>query len=87
MYVWFDALVNYLTAVDYFHLEKSESQEKDLSRFWPASIQVIGQDISWFHTVIWPAMLMSAGVPLPKTVLIHGFVVSQDGRKMSKSLV
>jgi len=77
MYVWFDALTNYLSAVDY--------PDGELARYWPADIHLIGKDIVWFHTVIWPCMLMSAGAPLPKTVLCHGFVNGPDGRKMSKS--
>lgn len=77
MYVWFDALTNYLSAVDY--------PTGDLAKFWPASAHIIGKDIVWFHTVIWPCMLMSAEIPLPKTVVCHGFVNGPDGRKMSKS--
>jgi len=77
MYVWFDALTNYISAVDYPHGE--------LVKFWPADVHLIGKDICWFHTVIWPCMLMSAGVPLPKQVVSHGFVNGPDGRKMSKT--
>jgi len=77
MYVWFDALTNYLSSVDY--------PEGELARYWPADIHIIGKDIIWFHAVIWPCMLMSAGVTLPKTILCHGFVNGPDGRKMSKS--
>mmetsp|Transcript_104251 Transcript_104251/g.331484 ORF Transcript_104251/g.331484 Transcript_104251/m.331484 type:complete len:857 (-) Transcript_104251:51-2621(-) len=79
MYVWFDALINYISGVD--GLDPS----KPNSRFWPADMHVIGKDILWFHTVIWGAMLMSAGIPLPKSVVVHGFIAGQDGRKMSKS--
>lgn len=78
MYVWFDALTSYLTDISYF--------EDPESGMWPCNAHVIGKDISWFHCVIWPAMLMSAGLPLPKHVLVHGFVHGGDGRKMSKSL-
>jgi len=81
MYVWMDALSNYLTGVDAFGLEKPE-----LSHFWPANVHIIGKDILWFHTVIWPCLLMSAEVPLPQKVFAHGFVNDKDGRKMSKSL-
>ena len=80
MYVWFDALSNYLTGVD--ALLESES---DLKKYWPCNVHVIGKDILWFHSVIWPTMLMSAGIPLPKTIMAHGFVNAADGRKMSKS--
>ncbi|MCC7441762.1 MAG: methionine--tRNA ligase [Bdellovibrionales bacterium] len=76
MYTWFDALINYLAAVD-----------TDTLRFWwPASVHVIGRDIAWFHCVIWPIMLHAAGIELPKQVYVHGMVLGQDGRKMSKSL-
>ena len=77
MYVWFDALTNYLTGVDYPNGERAA--------FWPANVQLIGKDIVWFHTVIWPAMLLSTGIPLPKQVFAHGFVNDEEGRKMSKS--
>ncbi|CAM9819812.1 unnamed protein product, partial [Choristocarpus tenellus] len=80
MYVWFDALTNYLTGVN--ALDTADS----LSSFWPASVHMIGKDITWFHCVIWPCMLKSAGLPLPKAVFAHGFVGAEDGRKMSKSL-
>ena len=78
IYVWFDALINYLTAIDY-SLEKG-------SDFWPADLHVIGKDIIWFHTVIWPSMLMSLEIPLPKTVYAHGFINDAEGKAMSKSL-
>ena len=81
MYVWMDALSNYLTGVNYFGLE-----EGDLSSFWPADVHIIGKDILWFHTVIWPCLLMSAKIPLPKKVFAHGFVNDKEGKKMSKSL-
>eukprot|EP00927_Polykrikos_kofoidii_P006241 TRINITY_DN12539_c0_g1_i2.p1 TRINITY_DN12539_c0_g1~~TRINITY_DN12539_c0_g1_i2.p1 ORF type:complete len:881 (+),score=150.72 TRINITY_DN12539_c0_g1_i2:126-2645(+) len=79
MYVWFDALINYVSGVG------GHDPLNPLSRFWPADVHVIGKDISWFHTVIWPAMLMSAELPLPKSVVVHGFIAGPDGRKMSKS--
>ncbi|CAM9158865.1 unnamed protein product [Ectocarpus sp. 8 AP-2014] len=80
MYVWFDALTNYLSGI---HALDSDNP---MSAFWPASVHVIGKDITWFHCVIWPCILKSAGLPLPKTVYAHGFVAAADGRKMSKSL-
>lgn len=82
MYVWMDALSNYLTGVDGLNLDP----ENDRTGFWPASVHIIGKDILWFHTVIWPCLLFSAGLPLPKTVFAHGFVNDKDGKKMSKSL-
>ncbi|CAB9512786.1 Methionine--tRNA ligase [Seminavis robusta] len=81
MYVWMDALTNYLTGVNALGLE-----DNDLAHFWPASVHIIGKDILWFHTVIWPCLLFSAKVPLPKKVYAHGFVNDKDGKKMSKSL-
>ncbi|KAL7555799.1 hypothetical protein ACA910_002265 [Epithemia clementina (nom. ined.)] len=85
MYVWVDALSNYLTGVDALGANDDGSPE-NLSKFWPANNHVIGKDILWFHTVIWPTLLMSANIPLPKTVFAHGFVNDKDGKKMSKSL-
>jgi methionyl-tRNA synthetase len=79
VYVWFDALINYITGVGY------PDPNGDYSRYWPADLHVIGKDITRFHCVIWPAMLMSAKLPLPKTVLGHGWVQFQ-GEKLSKSL-
>jgi methionyl-tRNA synthetase len=79
MYVWVDALTNYLTGVGY--PEKSESY----GRYWPANIHIIGKDIVRFHAVYWPAFLMSAGLALPRQIFGHGFVL-QRGEKMSKSL-
>eukprot|EP00316_Scyphosphaera_apsteinii_P000472 CAMPEP_0119316882 /NCGR_PEP_ID=MMETSP1333-20130426/41235_1 /TAXON_ID=418940 /ORGANISM="Scyphosphaera apsteinii, Strain RCC1455" /LENGTH=934 /DNA_ID=CAMNT_0007322657 /DNA_START=1 /DNA_END=2805 /DNA_ORIENTATION=- len=78
MYVWFDALTNYISAIGW--------PDGPLSKFWPANCHLIGKDISWFHCVIWPALLLSMGAPLPSTVLAHGFVHGGDGNKMSKSL-
>jgi methionyl-tRNA synthetase len=80
MYVWVDALTNYLTGVGYPDVE-SESFRK----FWPADVHVIGKDISRFHAIYWPAFLMSAGLELPERVMIHGFLTN-NGVKMSKSL-
>jgi hypothetical protein len=84
MYVWFDALSNYITGIGYDPLAKKPSAASANARYWPANVHVIGKDIIWFHCVIWPAVLMSAKLPLPKTILAHGFVHGADGRKMSK---
>lgn len=78
MYVWFDALINYLSVIDY--------PNGTNFMFWPANIHLIGKDICWFHTVIWSAMLMSVNLTLPKTILAHGFVNDIKGYKMSKSI-
>ena len=79
VYVWFDALINYISAVGF-------GQDDALfRRWWPADLHVIGKDITRFHCIIWPAMLMSGGLPLPKRVFGHGFVYFK-GEKMSKSL-
>ncbi len=80
MYVWFDALTIYMTGIGFGWNE--ETWEK----WWPADVHIIGKDINRFHTVYWPAMLLSAKLPLPKSVLIHSFVLAQGGQKMSKSL-
>ena len=79
LYVWFDALTNYLTGAGW-------PEKRDGDGFWPADVHIIGKDIIWFHCVIWPCMLWSAGLPLPKTVFGHGFVTASDGQKMSKSI-
>lgn len=78
MYVWVDALTNYLTATGWI-----DGGER--AKFWPANIHIIGKDIIRFHAVYWPAFLMSAGVPLPERVFAHGFLLNK-GEKMSKSL-
>ncbi|HEY2259979.1 MAG TPA: class I tRNA ligase family protein, partial [Solirubrobacteraceae bacterium] len=80
-YVWFDALLNYYTALGY-----ARDGEDLTDRFWPATYHVIGKDILKFHTIYWPAMLMAANLPLPHHVFVHGFLLGADGRKMSKSL-
>jgi methionyl-tRNA synthetase len=80
-YVWFDALLNYYTALGY-----ARADEDLTPRFWPATYHLIGKDILKFHTVYWPAMLMAAGIDLPHHVFVHGFLLGADGRKMSKSL-
>ena len=78
VYVWIDALANYLTVIGY-------PDNLDWQNYWPADIQVIGKDILRFHAGIWPAILMGLGLPLPKTLLVHGHI-SSGGVKMSKSL-
>ncbi|KAB7739709.1 methionine--tRNA ligase [Parvibaculum sedimenti] len=80
MYVWFDALTNYITGVGYPDVES-----KAFRKYWPADAHIIGKDIVRFHAVIWPAMLMAAGVELPKRVFGHGFLYNR-GEKMSKSV-
>ncbi|MDO8517686.1 MAG: methionine--tRNA ligase [bacterium] len=79
MYVWCDALSNYITALGY---GRDDTLYKE---FWPAQVHVIGKDILRFHAAIWPAMLLSAQIPLPKSILVHGFITS-GGKKMSKTL-
>ncbi|BBL53403.1 methionine--tRNA ligase [Bartonella quintana] len=79
MYVWVDALTNYLSAIGFFD---GNSKKRD---FWPANIHIIGKDIIRFHAVYWPAFLMSAGIELPKRVFAHGFLLNR-GAKMSKSI-
>lgn len=79
IYVWFDALVNYLSA-----LNMGSDDDSLYQKFWPADVHLVGKDIIRFHTVIWPIMLMAADLPLPKKVLGHGWVLMGDS-KMSKS--
>jgi len=79
-YVWFDALLNYYTALGF-----ARPGEDLTDRFWPATYHVIGKDILRFHTVFWPAMLMAADLPVPEHVFVHGYLLL-DGQKMSKSL-
>lgn len=89
MYVWMDALSNYLTGVNALNVnddDDDDSSPSGLERFWPANVHIIGKDILWFHTVIWPCLLMSANLALPKTVFAHGFVNDKEGKKMSKSM-
>lgn len=80
MYVWFDALANYITTIGYGY------DEEELAKFWPADLHIVGKDISRFHAVYWPIMLMSAGLELPKALYVHGFINAPGGLKMSKSL-
>lgn len=86
MYVWFDALSNYLTGVNALGVNDDGIDYPERDQFWPADVHIIGKDILWFRTVIWPCILFSAGIPLPKTVFAHGFVNDKDGKKMSKSM-
>ncbi|MCT8999526.1 methionine--tRNA ligase [Chelativorans intermedius] len=79
MYVWVDALTNYITALGY------PDTHGERWRYWPADVHVIGKDITRFHAVYWPAFLMSAGLPLPRRVFSHGFLFNR-GEKMSKSV-
>jgi len=80
MYVWADALVNYISALGF-----GTKNDDNFKRFWPADYHVVGKDILRFHTVIWPAMLISAGIELPQHVFVHGMILS-GGKKMSKSV-
>ena len=79
MYVWVDALTNYLTGTGF------PDSTDPRARFWPADAHLIGKDISRFHAVFWPAFLMSAGIPLPRRIVVHGFLFNK-GEKMSKSV-
>ena len=80
MYVWVDALTNYITAVDF-----PDTDSEKFRRYWPADLHVIGKDIVRFHAVYWPAFLMSAGVDVPRRIFSHGFLFNR-GEKMSKSV-
>lgn len=78
MYVWFEALMNYITVLGY-------PEHADFKAFWPANVQVVGKGITRFHAAIWPGMLLGLGLPLPKTLYVHGYI-TVEGKKMSKSL-
>ena len=78
MYVWFEALMNYITVLGY-------PENGDFKKFWPADVQIIGKDLLRFHAAIWPGMLLGLGLPLPKVLYAHGFI-EVDGKKMSKTL-
>ena len=80
VYVWFDAVINYISGLGFGSPDQSL-----MEKYWPVDVHVIGKDITRFHCVMWPAMLMSAGVPLPKSIFGHGFIYHR-GEKMSKSL-
>lgn len=79
IYVWVDALTNYITALGY-----GSDNEELFNKYWPADVHVVGKDIVRFHTIYWPIFLMALGLPLPKKVFAHGFIMMKDG-KMSKS--
>jgi methionyl-tRNA synthetase len=80
MYVWCDALANYISALGY-----GTPDDANFKKFWPADLHILGKDILRFHAAVWPGMLLSAGLPTPKKILCHGFVTS-GGKKMSKTL-
>jgi methionyl-tRNA synthetase len=85
-YVWFDALLNYYSALSYAPAPRSEGTAESLTeRFWPASYHVIAKDILRFHAVYWPALLMAAEIELPERIFVHGYLL-MEGEKMSKSL-
>ena len=80
VYVWLDALTNYITAMGY-----GSGDDSDYRKYWPADVHFIGKEIVRFHTIIWPAILMALDLPLPKQVYGHGWLLFGDGSKMSKS--
>ena len=80
VYVWLDALTNYITAMGY-----GSDDDSDYQKYWPANVHFVGKEIVRFHTIIWPAMLMALDLPLPKQVYGHGWLLFGDGSKMSKS--
>ena len=80
IYVWLDALTNYISALKY-----SENETETFKKFWPADVHIIGKDILRFHAIYWPAFLLAAKLPLPKRIFGHGWILSDD-KKMSKSL-
>jgi len=82
IYVWFDALANYLTAIGYG--SSHAGAQEAFKKFWPADVQMIGKEIVRFHCVYWPAFLMAAGLPMPKTIVAHGWLLFEES-KMSKS--
>ena len=79
VYVWLDALTNYITALGYM-----SDDEKLFKKFWPADVHVVGKDIARFHLIYWPIFLMALDLPLPKTIFVHNWITMKDG-KMSKS--
>lgn len=81
MYVWIDALANYITVLGYPDADKMA----EFGEWWPAAAQFVGKDILRFHAIIWPAMLMELDLPLPRVLMSHGFILA-DGQKMSKSI-
>lgn len=86
MYVWCDALSNYITAIGYGQeSDKRQATSDKFEKYWPADMHVIGKDILRFHAALWPGMLLSAGLPLPKAIFVHGFI-TVEGQKMSKTI-
>ncbi len=79
IYVWLDALINYITALGY-----GQKDHAKFERYWPADVHMIGKEIVRFHCVYWPAFLMAAGIPLPKSIVAHGWLLFEQS-KMSKS--
>lgn len=79
IYVWLDALTNYITALGYL-----SDDDKLFKKYWPADLQIVGKDIARFHLIYWPIFLMALDLPLPKTILVHNWIMMKDG-KMSKS--
>jgi methionyl-tRNA synthetase len=79
IYVWFDALLNYITALDYM-----EEDDSNYKKFWPPNLHLVAKEIVRFHTIVWPAILMALGVELPKKIFAHGWILL-SGNKMSKS--
>lgn len=77
IYVWYDALINYISAIDY--------PDKNFKKYWPANFHVIGKGINWFHSIIWPAILISEKIAPPKHIAVHGYL-TVNGQKISKSL-
>ncbi len=84
IYCWYDALANYVTALGYGQ-EKFETRNSKFETYWPADVHVIGKGITRFHAIYWPAMLLSAGLEVPKSIFIHGYITI-EGQKISKSL-
>lgn len=80
MYVWFDALTNYLSGIGF------TSDKKKFEKYWPADIQIIGKDNNKWHSILWPAMLKSAGLEIPKKILVHGYILGKGNIKMSKTI-
>lgn len=80
MYVWFDALTNYLSGIGF------TSDIKKFEKYWPADIQIVGKDNNKWHSILWPAMLKSAGLEIPKKILVHGYVLAKGNVKMSKTI-
>jgi len=85
MYVWADALTNYISALGYGQEAKKLQATSLFEQFWPADVHLIGKDITRFHALFWPAMLLSAGLEVPRHIYVHGFI-TVDGEKMSKTL-